>query len=296
MRCRAATALVIGAACAALVWPAASVADHVSVSPSVGASLEKLSPSAGKVEVRFAIACHGVGSGGAQYSGSLALIDLDTGEETFLGGTSIASGTTEVLISRGDSDRRVRPRLRATCADYATLHGSPSVEVYGESVLIPRRGDAGGGGGGGGGGGHGGGGGGSGGGDPDDPLRPGGCANELFGTPAADRLDGGPGGDLILAFGGADRVRGRDGHDCLIGSSGRDRLLGEDGFDRLSGGRGGDRLDGGPGANAYDAGPGNDRVNARNGRRETVRCGPGDDRARVDRSDRARGCEHVAGP
>jgi Ca2+-binding RTX toxin-like protein len=90
-----------------------------------------------------------------------------------------------------------------------------------------------------------------------------------------------------------ERAPSRDGHDCLVGGSGRDRLLGEDGYDRLTGGSGRDRLDGGPGRNAYDAGSGDDQVKARNGRRETVRCGPGDDSASVDRNDRVRGCETV---
>lgn len=70
-------------------------------------------------------------------------------------------------------------------------------------------------------------------------------------------------------------------------------LRGEDGYDLLTGGRGDDTLIGGPGVNAYDAGPGKDYLDARNGRREFVRCGSGKDRARLDRRDRARGCERV---
>lgn len=143
------------------------------------------------------------------------------------------------------------------------------------------------------------GGGGSGGGsgaDPTDPLRTGGCARVLHGTAAADVLNGTSEGDLILGLGGDDRERGRGGDDCLVGAAGRDRLLGGDGWDRLTGGDGGDRLDGGAGRNAYDAGLGNDRINARNGRRDLVDCGPGEDRVRADAIDRLVGCEHVVLP
>jgi Ca2+-binding RTX toxin-like protein len=149
---------------------------------------------------------------------------------------------------------------------------------------------------GGGGGGPGGGapGGGSGGAGPDDPIRHGGCSNELHGSTGPDVLDGGTDGDLILALGGNDMVRGRDGDDCLVGGSGSDRLLGGAGYDRLTGGSGADRLNGGEGRNAYDAGSGNDQVDSRNGRAETVRCGPGHDAARADANDRLVGCEHVA--
>jgi Ca2+-binding RTX toxin-like protein len=128
---------------------------------------------------------------------------------------------------------------------------------------------------------------------PSDPVRPGGCAHEVRGTAGPDALDGTSEGDLIFALGGDDRARGHDGDDCLIGGSGGDRLLGEDGYDRLTGGAGADRLDGGKARNAYDAGAGDDRIEARNGRVETVRCGPGDDTVRADADDRLRGCEQV---
>jgi hypothetical protein len=44
------------------------------------------------------------------------------------------------------------------------------------------------------------------------------------------------------------------------------------------------------------AGPGNDQILARNGKRETIDCGAGRDRATVDRDDPVRGCERVARP
>ena len=282
-----------------LVWPAVVSADHVTAEPFVSARVKELRPGSALVEVSWLIVCHGSGAEGT-YGGNLNLVDEDTGDETYLGGVFSASGTAGQLVERRAEDRRMRPQLTAQCSRYdanGTLHGSDTIEVSGDPVVIPRKGGGGGGGpGGGGGDGGGNGGGGSGGADPGDPLQPGGCAIELLGTAGPDLLDGGAGGDLILALGGADRVRGGDGHDCLLGGPGRDRLLGEDGRDRLTAGSGADRLDGGEGRNAYDAGSGNDRVRARNGLRETVRCGAGFDIVRADRSDRLRGCEHAARP
>ena len=65
------------------------------------------------------------------------------------------------------------------------------------------------------------------------------------------------------------------------------------GNDKLDGGSGNDRLSGGRGRNRYAAGAGKDTVNARNRKRERVDCGPGRDKATVDRSDRVRRCERV---
>ena len=160
-------------------------------------------------------------------------------------------------------------------------------------------------------------------------LMAGPCANGKRGTSAADALAGTPAGDAIFGLGGRDLLSGLAGDDCLLGGSeadrllggpdadrlqgdrgndvaaggaGRDRLLGGDGKDRLSGesgndtlagGSGNDTLTGGRGRNGYAAGSGNDTVNARNRQRERVDCGPGRDKASVDRSDRVRRCERV---
>jgi Ca2+-binding RTX toxin-like protein len=122
-------------------------------------------------------------------------------------------------------------------------------------------------------------------------LSANGCRLAVLGTNRADRLEGSDSGDVMIGFAAADRLRGLLGHDCLVGGSGGDRLDGGEGDDRLTGGTGRDRLVDDRGVNAFDAGPGGDFVDARNGRREPVRCGPGFDLARVDRRDRLRGCE-----
>ena len=81
--------------------------------------------------------------------------------------------------------------------------------------------------------------------------------------------------------------------DRLTGGTGADRVLGDAGQDRLSGGSGGDSISGGRGRNTYSGGRGNDRIEAANGRRERVHCGPGRDTVRADHGDRLRGCERV---
>jgi Ca2+-binding RTX toxin-like protein len=94
--------------------------------------------------------------------------------------------------------------------------------------------------------------------------------------------------------GGNDTLNGGDGNDSLYGAGGNDTLNGDKGNDKLFGGPGNDKLTGGPGTNTYSGGPGNDTINARNGKKETVDCGPGKkDTATVDKKDKVKGCEKV---
>jgi Ca2+-binding RTX toxin-like protein len=136
-------------------------------------------------------------------------------------------------------------------------------------------------------------------------LLPGRCANAKLGTAAAERLAGTVAGDRLTGLAGNDVLIGLAGADCLVGGNGNDRLSGGSGNDRLSGGRGKDRLKGGggndalvggPRTNRYSGGRGRDRINARNRVAETIRCGPGRDRAKVDAADRTIGCERVRRP
>ncbi len=288
MSLRRALAFAGSAALFALVWPAVSPADHVSVEASAVAVLkEHMGSGAWSVEVRFSVRCIGA-TRGVLYFGNLNLVDEQTGERIYLGGVSSASGKVTQIVAAKSYWRRMRPELKVSCAEDLGGHGSDFIDVLGGAALVPARdGEGEGGGGGASGGGP------DGGSDPTAPQRAGGCLRALVGTDGPDALTGSGAGDVIFGRGGSDSVRGRDGHDCLVGGAGNDTLRGENGDDRLTGGRGADTLVGSSGVNAYDAGSGNDVVDAVNGRVELVDCGPGQDRARVDLRDRVSGCERL---
>lgn len=87
-----------------------------------------------------------------------------------------------------------------------------------------------------------------------------------------DRLDGGAGVDEIS---GDDRLEGGADADVLNGEDGDDSLFGEPGRDELLAGRG------------------DDFVYAVDGAVDKVDCGPGNDAASLDESDRVVGCESL---
>jgi Ca2+-binding RTX toxin-like protein len=109
-------------------------------------------------------------------------------------------------------------------------------------------------------------------------------------------LLGGLAADVALASavlgGGGDSLRGSGGGETLVGLGGGDETWGLAGDDALSGGGGDDELYGGPGHDALLGGAGDDFIEARDGERDYVWCGPGDDAVSVDPADRvARNCE-----
>src|ERR687893_1235136 len=82
--------LVLSAAMLALAPPAS--AGHVSANPQVSARLgERLSENSWIVIVDWSINCEGAAS--PNYTGNLNLVDLDTGERIYMGGTSSAGGS-----------------------------------------------------------------------------------------------------------------------------------------------------------------------------------------------------------
>jgi Ca2+-binding RTX toxin-like protein len=109
------------------------------------------------------------------------------------------------------------------------------------------------------------------------PPKPG-CDTLVRATDGPDVLAGTSFGDLIDGGAGDDDISGLEGDDCLIG------------------GDGGDRLDGGGGPDLLWGFAGPDRMRVRDGTADNVRCGPGRDRARVDRKDLVHGCEKVKKP
>jgi Ca2+-binding RTX toxin-like protein len=155
-----------------------------------------------------------------------------------------------------------------------------------------------------------------------DEIR-GGSGNDFFyspdGTePEDDVIVGGSGSDALIRYCGACRIsldgvsndgeRGeaeRDGvevedvdienwtpgRQAPIGS-GADRLIGSDRANFLAGTRGADLITGQGSRDEIFAGGGDDLVRAADGNRDRrISCGPGDDRAVLDRLDTATGCE-----
>ncbi len=144
----------------------------------------------------------------------------------------------------------------------------------------------------------------------------------FYGTVAPELIRGTPGEDSILGNGGNDRLfagagddyvdggnlddelHGGSGDDIMAGRHGDDRIFGDAGDDRITGDRGQDVIDGGPGTDTIfgnlgndqvQGGAGDDRINVIGGGRDTVRCGPGNDRVLADTHDRvARDCERIS--
>nr|MBA3748414.1 hypothetical protein [Solirubrobacterales bacterium] len=115
----------------------------------------------------------------------------------------------------------------------------------------------------------------------------------LYGLRGNDRLEGGDDADQLYGGAGNDGVYGRGGSDLLFGDSGNDTIEGGRGEDLLDGGPGNDRLNGGFGDDSLSGGSGNDTIVALSGGRDTINCGPGDDRVIKDRSDIAINCERT---
>ena len=103
-----------------------------------------------------------------------------------------------------------------------------------------------------------------------------------------DRASGGRGSDCIDGGKGRDAIYGGVGKDSLYGKKGNDRLIGGKGADHLSGAGGNDKISAGKGRGTIQGGKGRDRINAskRGPATKWIRCGPGRDRARVNRNER----------
>jgi Tol biopolymer transport system component len=97
----------------------------------------------------------------------------------------------------------------------------------------------------------------------------------IVGTDRDDRLTGTRYDDVICGLGGADVIVGGGGNDILDGGPGSDVLVGGPGYDELLGAAGNDQLD------------------SRDGKRDEVDGGAGEDRGRVDPGDWIRLLEHI---
>jgi Ca2+-binding RTX toxin-like protein len=111
----------------------------------------------------------------------------------------------------------------------------------------------------------------------------------------ADRFDQLLGGcDYVLTnglrctkfgTGGGDTLTGTSRRDVICALPGNDTVRGGAGDDALDGGNGNDTLDGGPGRDLVLGGPGFDTISSRDGARDRIRCGTGDDLVLADRRD-----------
>ncbi len=111
------------------------------------------------------------------------------------------------------------------------------------------------------------------------------CSNSIRGNKKANKLRGTGAGDTMKGLGGNDVLRGFGGDDCLNGGRGSDRVIAGPGGDRLIGGKGRDTMLGGGGP---------DVIKARDGQRDVITCGSGQDIVLADKADRvAKNCEKV---
>ena len=92
--------------------------------------------------------------------------------------------------------------------------------------------------------------------------------------------------DVLVGLGGDDFIDGANGNDVIDGGDGNDTIYGGGNDDQIKGGPGLDSLSGeGSGSGFFISVPGNDTIDARDGVREQLNCGPGADTAIVDELD-----------
>ena len=139
-RCRA---LIVCAALLVVLPAAPASANHATATLQVSARLgERLSDNSWAVIVDWSITCSGPAPGQANYTGSLNLDDVDSGEVLYMGGTAGASGSDAQPVTRRSAPRTMRPRIKASCFDSGPgNHGSDTTEVVGNAVVVPSLGD-----------------------------------------------------------------------------------------------------------------------------------------------------------
>jgi len=92
--------------------------------------------------------------------------------------------------------------------------------------------------------------------------------------------------DVLVGLGGDDMIDAANGNDVVDGGDGNDTIYGGGNDDQIKGGLGLDALSGeGSGSGFSISVAGNDTIDARDGIREQLNCGPGADTAIVDELD-----------
>lgn len=117
--------------------------------------------------------------------------------------------------------------------------------------------------------------------------------DRIVGTVRRDQVLAGAGDDVIRGGDGFNRLEGWWGDDDIASGSGNDVVQGGPGRDRIRTGAGWDLVSLGPGADRVASGRSRDFVDAADGERDVVDCGPGRDSAWADRFDRLLSCEGV---
>jgi hypothetical protein len=164
------------------------------------------------------------------------------------------------------------------------------------------------------------------GGDGNDTLDGGAGGDGLEDEGGNDTVIGGPNDDRWTAGPGTDTFAGGDGDDSVsysgrtaavtisldgvaddgeageadnvgsdvegaIGGSGSDRIVANARGNRLAGGAGNDSISGGPAEDRLEGNEGDDTIDARDGRYDSIDCGPGTDTLLADPGDSAENCE-----
>lgn len=124
--------------------------------------------------------------------------------------------------------------------------------------------------------------------DGDDSLSDGTNTADYGTAAAAVKVDLATAGAQQTGGGGLDTLTDIEN---LAGSAAADKLRGDDTANVLKGRGGKDRLKGRQGKDVLKAGGGPDVVLARDGEKDTVRCGAGHDVAKADGQDKLKGCE-----
>jgi hypothetical protein len=117
-----------------------------------------------------------------------------------------------------------------------------------------------------------------------------------LGTDGDDVMKGTNGLDSIVGLSGDDTIHGLASPDLLFGGDGSDELIGGADADLLSGERGSDGISAdflfSDGTDTVEGGHGNDSVNAVEGQRDVIDCGPCQDRVEFDAGlDSVKRCE-----
>lgn len=159
-----------------------------------------------------------------------------------------------------------------------------------------------------------------------DTLEGGAGSDGFEDGPGDDSVSGGPGDDRFVAGAGRDTYAGGDGNDRVdyssrgapvtitldvvaddgeagegdyagaeveeaLGGAGADRIVAGLNAATLVGGSGNDSINGGPSGDRIEGNEGDDLIDSRDGRYDSVDCGPGTDTILADLTDSAENCE-----